>query len=132
MPEQQCRAEQQDTGAAGRGMGVLAGGRSWNASALSVVRDRLKKSGPALAAQLEESGLARMLSVSSSKTLKSLPTSSSSDTRALQDGAERARAHRDGRGQCARSRGPFPALSPRPFSSRFSSQLLGPVSGSFR
>ena len=65
------------------------------------VDDRLKKSGPVLATQLEESGLARTLTASSSKTLKRRPTASSSRTRALQDGAERAHAHRDGRGVSA-------------------------------
>lgn len=34
-----------------------------------------------------------------------------SHTHTLQDGAGHARAHDDGRSQCARSRGPFPALS---------------------
>lgn len=122
MAEQQYRAEQQDAeehvgGRKGRGTRGALSVSSW-----------LKKSGRALAAQLEKTDIAKAFTASSLKTLKRVPTASSSGTGALQDGAGARMRTAMGGGSVRTQSQPLP----RPFSSRFSSQLLGSVSGSFR
>lgn len=122
VAEQQYRAEQQDAeehvgGRKGRGTRGALSVSSW-----------LKKSGRALAAQLEKTDIAKAFTASSLKTLKRVPTASSSGTGALQDGAGARMRTAMGGGSVRTQSQPLP----RPFSSRFSSQLLGSVSGSFR